>query len=318
MGSSTGPRRVSDHLLQTAVVLDDLRLLYAPVPKAGSTSILWALAEAVGLTPEEFARSRKLEVTRALTVHDGSIWGPSYRLEGRSAKEVEWILGSDEWFRFTVVREPVRRLWSGWVSKVLVRDPRFAAVFEETRPTAVSSARDVLESFRAFVCALPSRDGWHDPHWTSQADLIGAADVTYGHVGRVEQLDRTVAVLGEYVESKGGTLPALRRENPAILPFSPGVFDRRALAACAVWTTKDREAFGYEILSNGAEEPSDAWQAAVEAAIPAIQALIERNERIADLRGMLTGAGEHEPLGAKRAQARGVARRLRRRTIGGP
>jgi hypothetical protein len=317
------PVRVPDHLLETAVVLDDLRLLYVPVPKAGSTAIMWALAEIVGLKSDDFARSRKLEMTRALAVHDKSIWGTRYRLEGRSAKEIEWILGSDEWLRVTVVREPMRRLWSGWVSKILVRDPRFSEIYGELGLDAITSARDVVESFRRFARALPGRHAWHDPHWSSQADLIGAGDVGYGHVGRVEHLDRTMTVVGEHVASRGGGVPALTRENRSFVPFTPSVFDRASLVACTSWTTRDRELFEYEPLGAAEEEPSDAWLGMVEGTIPAIRAVVERNERISDMRRML---GDMRPVrrgarshlrGIRRALRGALGRRLRGRTTRG-
>jgi hypothetical protein len=316
------PIHVPRHVLETAVVLEDLRLLFVPVPKAGSTAIMWALAEIVGLKSDDFARSRKLEMTRALAVHDKSIWGTGYRLEGRSAEELEWILGSDEWLRVTVVREPMRRLWSGWVSKILVRDPRFSGILRELSPNSIASARDIVESFRRFAGALPGRHAWHDPHWLSQADLIGLGDVGYGHVGRVEHLDRTMAVLGEYVVSKGGGVPALRRENRSVIPFTPSVFDREALDVCTSWTTRDREAFEYQPLAAAEEEePDDAWLGMVEATIPAIQAVIERNERIADMRHMLDARPVRRAAGSRlrgiRSTLRGAVGRLRRRATRG-
>jgi hypothetical protein len=242
-----------------------------------------------GLDAEDFARSHKLEVTRWLAVHDASIWGASHRLEGRSTEDVKRILESDEWFRLTVVREPSRRLWSAWATKVLVRDPRFVAEFgEDWFPPVPSSATDVVDSFRRFVCTLPTRAAeWHNAHWSPQADLIGLPNVAYGHVGRVEQLERTAAVLNEYVVSRGGRFPALGLENPSFLPFAPGLFDSATLAACNLWTARDYEAFGYEPLSTAVDAPDDTWYATVDANIAAIQAVIERNERIADLWRML-------------------------------
>lgn len=95
-----GQHQIPPQVVQTAVVLDELRLVYVPVPKAGSTTILWVLAKLAGLAGEDFADSRKLEVTRELTVHDMSVWGRSRLLQSRSPKEIESILVSDEWFRF--------------------------------------------------------------------------------------------------------------------------------------------------------------------------------------------------------------------------
>jgi hypothetical protein len=268
--------RVPEHVLRSAVVFDGAHLLYVPVPKAGSTTLLWALAEAAGLEASSFARSRKLEVTPALTIHDMTVWG-SHCLATRKPKEVERILESDEWLRLTVAREPLRRMWSGWVSKILVRDPRFDDVVP---PQTFSSAREVLDGFRSFVRELPGQPAWQDPHWSPQADLIG--ELSYGHIGRVEELDRTVTVLEERV----GKLPELRRENPSIIPYSPGVFDGAALAAALDWTAGDRAAFGYQAPSE-AVEPDDAWHTTVAAVLPAVEAVAERNARIAGLRLLL-------------------------------
>jgi Sulfotransferase family len=278
------------HVVRAAVVLDDFQLVYVPVPKAGSTAVLSALAEVVGLREEDFAASRKLEATRSLAVHDGSIWGPRYRLEGRTSSELDRILDSDEWLRVTVVREPVRRLWSAWVSKVLIRDPRFVAVFgEDWFPASPKTANDVVSAFRRFVLALPEAHR-HDPHWLPQSGLIGVGQIAYDHIGRVENLDRTAAVLDERLRLHGQVLPPLRRENSGILPFSPGVFDRDSHEVCARWTEPDRAAFGYEILAPSVEEPDERWRAAVDAAIPAVQAVIDRNERIRDLTAILESA----------------------------
>ena len=289
-GEPLRPRRIPLHVVQAAVVFDDFRLVYVPVPKAGSTAILWALAGLAGLSSEDFARSRKLEVTRSLAVHDMSIWGSSHQLAGRTSTEIEWILGSDEWFRISVVREPVRRLWSAWVSKVLMRDPRFVTAFgaEEWFPQQPASSTDVIESFRRFVHILPRRPAdWHDPHWLSQADLIGTADLEYAHLGRAERLHETVAILRDYVASRGHGLSPVERRNPSLLPFVPGLLDPSALDACNLWVARDREAFGYGLASAAEDGPDGRWHAVVEANLPAIQAIAERNERIADLRHSL-------------------------------
>jgi hypothetical protein len=271
-------------------VLEDVQLLYVPVPKAGCTAILHALAEAAGLPEEDLARSRKLEVTRDLAIHDPAVWGESFTLESRSAEEIDRIFESPGWLRFTVVREPLRRLWSAWVSKVLVREPRFVATFggEDWFPPAPTSSHDVLGWFRRFAGALPSRDvGSHDPHWSPQADLLGVGVLGYDHVGHFEQVEESMEVVGGHLRARGCALPPLRTTNRSLLPYAPGVFDRAALEACASWTASARAAFGYEPPADEPDPPDDAWHASVEAAIPGVLAVIERHERIADLRSLV-------------------------------
>ena len=282
-----GSRSASSHILQTAIVLEEQRLVYVPVPKAASTTILWALAPLAGLSSDDFERSAKLEVTRSLAIHDLTVWGGSRLLAGRSSREVEEILSSRDWFRFTVVRDPTRRLWSAWVSKILVRDPRFVAAFghEDWFPEPPASPRDVVDSFRRFLGALSERSAdWHDPHWSPQSELVSVEAVPYDHVGRAERLDDTFAVLSERL---GAAVLAPACENTALLPFSPQLFDEAALATSDPLTAADREAFAYERLTPSHGEPSAAWLATVEASLGAIQGVIDRNERIGDLLRLL-------------------------------
>ena len=93
-----------------------------------------------------------------------------------------------------------------------------------------------------------------------------------------------MAVLGDYLQVRGRDLPPLRSANRSLLPYAPGVFDRPSLAAYAPWTARDRQAFGYTLPAKDPSAPDEAWHAAVNASIPAIRAVIERHERIADLR----------------------------------
>lgn len=273
-----------EHARLTGIVIDDVRLVYIPVPKAATTSILSALAELVGVDPRVRLRSTKLEATRGTTIHDGSLWPARARLGRRSDGEVEEILTSDEWFRFTVVREPAARIWSAWVTKVLVRDPRFLASFEpDLFPAPPTSADDVLAAFRRFVCSLLDRPDLVDSHWSSQAELVGIAELEYGVVGRVERLQDLRTILDRYLRDGGRRLPSLKRENPSFLPFDPGVFDREAHEICVRWTARDCAVFGYDPLDFARAGPGSDWYASVEAALPAIQAVIERNERLLDV-----------------------------------
>ena len=211
-------QRAPDHVVLNTVVFDDLRLAYVPVPKAASTSILGALFELAGRGLEDRMRSQKHQATRNKTVHDRAVWDPAHRLKERTATEREWILESDEWFRFTVVREPARRIWSAWLSKVLVRDPRFVLMFgEDWFPAVPSNATDVVTSFRAFVTGLADQPDWDDPHWSAQGELAGISTIKYDHVGRLESLGQSEDEVRRHIGRRGGRLPAFGRDNGSLL-----------------------------------------------------------------------------------------------------
>lgn len=287
------PRQIPAHVASTAIVLDDLRLVYVPVPKAGSTAVLWALADLAGLGADHFRSSFKFETTRALTIHDMSLWGQQHRLDGRRTSAVLRMFDSDEWLAFTLVREPVRRIWSAWVSKVLMREPRFTAAYghEDWFPPVPNSAEDVVNWFRVFVEAIGGRpEALHDRHWASQDELLGVQVLGYHLVGRVEELPSALALVDEHLRSRGAAPLKLRLENRSLVSFTPDVLDRRAWEQCSALTTRDREAFNYEAVPIRDGVVDASWRANVEACLPAIHAVAERNERIADLTRLATNS----------------------------
>ena len=139
-----------------------------------------------------------------------------------------------------------------------------------------------------------------DRHWSPQAQLVSLEHVTYDHVGRAERLAETYGLLASRLGVDVSTPP---RENTALLPFSPELFDDATLRASDPLTAPDREAFAYERLTAATEEPPAEWRATVAASLGAIRAVIERNERIGDLRRLLDD-GPSEPRRLRRWTAR--------------
>jgi hypothetical protein len=281
------------HVWQNALVFDDYQLVYIPMPKAGSTAILWALADLAELQRDAFEQSLKLEMTRALTVHDMSIWGKAHRLDKRRIRDARRLFESENWLTFTFVREPVRRLWSAWVSKILIRDPRFVAAFgaEDWFPDVPVSADDIVASFRRFVRVLPERPAsWHDPHWSSQHELLGMSELQYGVVGRVEDLPAALAPIDAHLGNHGRDGLQVRRENESLLSFVPELLESDDWERCEVFTRRDREAFGYDLQPRPRGDVDERWIGDAELQLPALQAVVERNERIGDLKHVATSS----------------------------
>jgi Sulfotransferase family len=258
----------SQHVLQRTVVLPELKVLFLPVPKAGCTSILWRLAELAGIPAERFAESPLAEPTPALTVHDMAIW-EGHRLADRDEAERERLLAEDGWLRFTVVREPGRRLWSAWASKLLLREPRFVETFgsEPWFPRIPQEPAALVEDFRAFV-----QSGAEDVHWGVQHDLV--SQLPLNHVGHVERLDETL----ERLTAHHAPLGDIPRANRSRIPLAPGAYDEAAAATLLTRYAADYEAFGYE---PAAPTGDPGWDVAP--LLPLLRDLIDQNERIGQL-----------------------------------
>jgi hypothetical protein len=286
--------RFSRHVLQRTVVLPELRVLFLPVPKAGCTSVLWLLAGLAGIPPERFAQSGMPEVSPALTVHDMSLWRAEHRLADYSDEERARLLSEDGWFRFSLVRHPATRLWSAWQSKLLLREPRFVEEFGERPwfPRVPEHPGELVEDFRRFVTALPSPDA-EDVHWTVQHDLVAQLPLT--HVGRVERLDETVALLRSHVPEElwpGET----GRENRSPLPMPPHAYDSDAAAVLHERYRADFRHYGYGTALPDGAATADDWDERVAPLLPILRGTIEEHARV----GQLHRVAQHR---ARRVQA---------------
>ena len=146
-----------NHVEHRTVVLNETKLLYVPVPKTGWTSMLWLLADLAGIPREAFDVSTKPEVSTTMAVHDEQVWFRHRRLlRSLSDHDRHEALHAPGWLRFTIVRDPARRLWSAWQSKLLLREPVYYGFHHERDwyPQRPTDPGQVLSDFRAFVAGL--------------------------------------------------------------------------------------------------------------------------------------------------------------------
>jgi hypothetical protein len=271
------------HVLERTVVLPAQRVLFLPMPKAACTSLLWTLASVAGLRPERFDASPLPEVSPALTIHDMNLWPDENRLIRYDEAARERLLADPGWLRFSVVRDPGPRLWSGWQSKLLLREPRYVDDFGDAPwfPRIPASPNEVVEDFRAFVAALDAGEG-EDVHWAVQHDLT--QQLPLNHVGRVERLHETLDLLHAHV----GDLPPdvePRRENRSPLAMPPGLYDAAAADALLRRHAADFDAFGY-VEQDGAPAPAGAiaaWEAEVQPLLPLLASAVDEHARIGQL-----------------------------------
>lgn len=276
--------RFSQHVELRTVVLPELRVLYLPVPKAGWTTVLWLLSKLAGIPAETFEHSTLPGVSPALTVHDMGLWGPGRRLADYEGEERERVLTEDGWLRFSVVRDPGPRLWSAWQSKLLLREPRFLSDYgsEPWFPRIPQDPMDPVEDFRRFVLAVAAGEAV-DVHWCVQHDLVDR--LALDHVGRLESLDDTLALLRAHVPDELWP-EETRHENRTPLPLPKGAFDEAAAGALNRHYAADFEAYGYDRAEPADDEALAEWRERAAPLVPLVQDTIDRHIRIGQLHRM--------------------------------
>lgn len=286
----TPEERLIAHTRTRIVVLEDLKVAFLPMPKSGCTSMLWTLAALAGHTREDFTHSHQPEISRSMAVHNMRRWRPAERWSHRPPEDRARIIGADDWLRFTIVRDPVPRLWSAWQSKLLLQEPRFVDRFgsEPWFPHRASSVGEVIDAFRAFVRALDSdpAEAPHDAHWGPQAGLL-AEHPTGWVVGRADRPAENLALLRDHLAAIGAdptqVVSDVPRENANPLPFHPSVYDDGTAAIATRLFADDRALGGFPEPPTDRSTGVEEWRALAADRLLLVNELVERHLRIGEL-----------------------------------
>lgn len=294
-------------LLSRAVVLPRWKTVFVVNPKVACTSLLWLVAGLQDEDPESFRHSFSPEVTRRFTVHDKARWARTPDLADLSDDALAQVQADQGWFVFAVTRHPLSRVWSAWVSKLLMREPAYDNQYSNRTwfPRRPYSSEAILEDFGRFVAALRDEPGLlqADGHWMTQYDVLNFGALEYSHVGRLEDMATTLRLLEQHLAVQGwsGTLE-LSHSNRGLLKAPAGGFDPMTVAAVEQIYGCDFRAFGYPPSGAGGCQPNAgppdlapplSW-------FEVLDEIVDRHERYSDL--FTIAATLYNSLGSTAAQ----------------
>jgi sulfotransferase famil protein len=285
------------HPATLGLVLPEWKIVYVTTPKVACTSLLRMFASLQEEPMEAACTSLAPEVTRAATVHDFSLWQRTRALQQLGSTEWQEVVRHRDWLICCIARHPVSRLWSAWQSKVLMREPHYAQHYAHRPwfPRIPQRLGDIAVDFRRFIKALQDEDGLidTDPHWQPQAVLLRVETFPYTHVGRLEELGTTLRLIEKHLRDQGwqGKL-SLARENTTVLPLAAARLGSQTVHAIERLYISDLEAFGYSTVASDSVPDKDESEGSVAGQrvrsptllVSAVRQVIERNERISDLR----------------------------------
>ncbi|MBU3071675.1 sulfotransferase family protein [Aestuariicella sp. G3-2] len=146
------------------------KFIYFRIPKSANSTVVASLSYAeTGVLPSEQADIRKIK--------------KSYSLPSTVSRS---DMGSvNDYYKFSIVRNPYTRIVSAYVDKVHRGKPEKAKV-------ARYFSRDVNEhiSFDEFLSYLESGGIYEDAHWAPQTDLIFIPIEELDYLGKIETIGR--------------------------------------------------------------------------------------------------------------------------------
>ncbi len=216
-GAGRTPGRISRHD-RHFLILPDLSLAFARVPKAANSTIRYRLAAELGLrgnglrpNNDSFWLDQPPEVARCLT-----------------RRQFAHLPDPDRPWCFTVVRHPVARLWSAWNNKVVENDVMYARIAAMGVTHGMS-----FDAFVERVAETPDADC--DIHVRAQWAILAIGNrLLPDFVARTETLDADWDAIRAVVRRwTGRSLGKLQAQNVRA-GATPEVADRIAPSTLAL------------------------------------------------------------------------------------
>lgn len=210
--------RTIDYRDIPAIVFADFKVAYIPIPKTGCSSIKSALMPLVGERP-----------IQSMEVHD---------FDGFSQIPLTECNFSDDWFVFTVVREPIARAISAWKDKA--GNPNQINVLERNG----IYPGDSLKYFARIISLWPPEA--LDRHVMPQSEVIYFAKDMPLRVYHFEELGAAWDEIRREIERRGGprlkSLPNINPSEPRKINLDPEISSRLKKVY-----RNDFEQFGYRM-----------------------------------------------------------------------
>ena len=221
------PERGFAHRIQA---VPELGCVYVKNAKAATSSVmLWLHRAATGDTtfdPHNIHQDNALPAAKDLG------W----------SRVIEMLNGAA--FRFSFVRDPIRRAESAYLDKVVPKDRPDRWRAEVRRALGLSEVPETPVTFEEFVEALRLMDPLAmDSHWRPQHLNLMHPLIPYDHIGRLETFAADLAVIGDALGVRAVTVDARNAHRRT----SPSLFDGRPdlLGTVREIYAGDLELFGY-------------------------------------------------------------------------
>ena len=276
---------LSTYLKWNAYRSERHRLLYVATPKVACTSLKWWFAELEGVARQIAQAADSGETTPDLVIHD-TFHKVAPTVAGLDIEALAEAVASERYFRFAVVRNPYKRLFSAWQSKLLLREPLQAAQYEHCafQNGPIESLADVALAFEQFLEYLSAVEApaFRDPHWTPQADLLRPDIIGYSKVSQIERPDELRDALARRLGSAASNPFVRGRLNESLIPYQEALITARSQALIRRLYEKDFEVFKYSAELPASREAFSEEHFAL--ARTAIRLISGRNQRFGEIR----------------------------------
>jgi hypothetical protein len=157
---------------------------------------------------------------------------------------------SDTYFRFAAVRNPYKRIFSAWQSKILLQDPEQIASYPkfELLQQPVKSVAEVASAFEAFLEYLASNSASspEKDFWAPQATLLRPDLINYSLLVKIENSSELHKALSEHFGEQATDPFAEPSQSENVIPFLPAFITERSASLIKELYAEDFDVFEYD------------------------------------------------------------------------
>jgi glycosyltransferase involved in cell wall biosynthesis len=278
--------KLFEYLRWNGFLSERYKLFYVATPKVACTSLKWWFADLEGYEQELRKVTESAETDPDLIIHD-SFYKLAPNVTGLLPEALLETLISDAYFRFAVVRNPYKRIFSAWQSKLLLREPLQIAPYIncDFYNQSIKNAADIASAFEGFLEHIAANEApnFLDVHWIPQLDLLRPDLINYSKLVKIENAKELSNALSELLGTEFVDPFATRNANESLIPYLPELITARSAELIRLLYSRDFSIFGYSEEIPPAKEVFSADQFGL--AIKAIETIRGRNQRFGQIVG---------------------------------
>ncbi|WP_426234014.1 sulfotransferase family 2 domain-containing protein [Pseudomonas sp. TWP3-2] len=282
--TSSDKQRLLDYFSWNSCASDRRKLFYVATPKVACTSLKWWFAELEGVAQAVQEQKSSSETDPELAIHDTLLSVAPDLFVSTPERLVQ--IEEDGYFSFALVRNPYKRIFSAWQSKILLREPLQIGPYQgqdfvEYPIELMSDVAGAFESFLEYIHAY-ERDGFKDCHWTPQYDLLRPDLFSYSVISKIEDTSALDAALRVHLADAYVSPFTMTKANESMIPYLPEFISSRSKELIEDLYSQDFEEYGYSRVIPPAKERFTQDQLTV--ALKGIELLRGRHQRMGEMR----------------------------------
>lgn len=283
-------QNVWEYLRWNSYLSEKYKLLYVSTPKVACTSLKWWFAALEGYSELLSKVTDSGESDPELIIHD-SFHKVAPDIAGLTPETLAESLVSNAYFRFAVVRNPYKRIFSAWHSKLMLREPIQVEPYTKYDffRMPIKNKADISLAFEGFLEHLATSEApnYLDMHWTPQVNVLRPDLIAYTNISQIENVTDLALELAKHLGAGIPDMFAYRRANESLIPYLPDFITKRSGELIRSLYAADFQTFGYD--SQPPEAKSKFSVAELDVALQAVEMIRGRHQRLSEIRISLFG-----------------------------